>query len=173
MERKIELPEGGYDVTSRGVKVTVDLKALSPEILTELALHGLTQKVSDAASNAKALAEEQGADIGEVTQELMGKAVDSLIAGEWSRRAGGGGVDEETRIARMVTRRLVKAKFGSKSPEWAKFTGLDASEQNAKLDEWFAANEEALAPERDAEIERRREAAKGKKEAAKAVEFSL
>lgn len=173
MERKINLPEGGYDVTSRGVSVTVDLKALSPDILAECLLHGLTQKVADAASQAKSVADESGEDIGAVTQAMMQKAVDALLAGEWSRRSGGGGVDESTRIARLVTRRLVKAKFGAKSPEWATFTGLEAAEQNAKLDEWFAANEDVLAPERDAEMARRAEAAKAKRDATKAVDFAL
>lgn len=180
MERKINLPEGGYDVASRGVSVTVDLKALSPDILAECLLHGLTQKVADAASQAKSAANEASdneeateAEVQTMTQAMMQKAVDALLDGEWSRRSGGGGVDESTRIARLVTRRLVKAKFGAKSPEWATFTGLEAAEQNAKLDEWFAANEDVLAPERDAEMARRAEAAKAKRDATKAVDFAL
>lgn len=169
---KIELPNS-YEVGSRGVTVTVDVTKLSPAILAELALHGLTQKVADAASQAKSVAEETGATVEAVTLSSMQKAVDSLIAGDWTRRTSGGGVDEETRIARLVTRQLVKAKFGSKSPDWTTFTGLPVAEQNEKLDAWFAANEEALAPQRDAELARRAEAAKGKKVAAKAVTFAL
>lgn len=173
MERTIELPKGDFIVTSRGVEQAIPLAKLSPEILTECLLHGLTQKVADAASQAKAQAEEAGVDIETQTGAMMAKAVDALLAGEWSRRASGGGVGEEQRIARIVTRRLVKDKFGSKSEQWATFTGLDTAAQNEKLDEWFAANESVLAPERDAEMERRREAAKAKKAAKSAVDFSL
>lgn len=168
---KIELPET-VSVASRGVSVEVETGKLSPEIIAELVQHGLTQKVADAASAAKSVAEEAGEEVEAVTESLMTKARDGLYAGEWSRRSGGG-VDEETRIARMVTRRLVKIKFGSKSEEWATFTGLETAEQNAKLDEWFAANEKALAPERDAEIARRKEAAEAKRKAKAKVEFEL
>lgn len=172
MKVTIDLEEM-FTVTSRGVGIEVDVAKLSPGIVAELALHGLQQKVADAASNAKAIAEESGEGVEAVTESLMQKAVDGLLAGEWTRRTGGGGVSEEVRIARLVTRRLVKAKFGAKSPEWATFTGLDAGEQNTKLDAWFEANEKALAPERDAEIARRREAETEKRKIAKAVDFAL
>lgn len=174
MERNVNLPEGAFIVTSRGVEVKVPLAKLSPEILAECLLHGLTQKVADAASQAKARAEESDdMTVEQATEAMMTAAVESLVAGEWSRRTGGGGVDEATRVARMVTKRLVKAKFGAKSPEWAKFTGLDTADQNAKLDEWFEANEAALSPERDAEIARRKEAAAAKAKAAKGLDISL
>ena len=172
MNVTIELPDT-FEATSRGVAVEVPIGKLSADIVAELVQHGLQQKVADAASAAKSLADESGEPVEEVTRNLMQKAVDSLVAGEWTRRTGGGGVDEETRIARLVTRRLVKAKFGAKSPEWATFTGLDAGEQNEKLDAWFAANEKVLAPERDAEMARRAEAAKAKQGAAKKVSFDL
>lgn len=49
-------------------------------------------------------------------------------------RTSAAGVPTEVAIARQEARRLVKAKLGAKSPEWAGFTGLDDDEQNAKLD---------------------------------------
>lgn len=169
MNVKIELPATyavakGDRAKTFSVEVTCDVGKLSPEIIAELAMHGLHQKIADAASQAKNADEAEAA---------MQKAVDALLAGEWTRRGSGGGVTEEVAVARSVTRAMVKAKFGAKSAEWATFTGLSDADQNAKLDEWFAANEAALAPERDAEIARRRAKAEAKRKAANAVEFKL
>lgn len=169
---KIELAES-HDVASRGVSVSVDISKLSPEIIAELAMHGLTQKVADAASQAKSVAEESGETIEAVTESMMQKAIDGLYAGEWSRRTGGGGVDEFTRVARQLMRKAIKAKVGAKSPEWKAFDGLDAAEQNAKLDANIEANMAALKPEVDAEIKRRADARKAKEKAASAIDISL
>lgn len=169
MTIKINLPEThvvtkGWRESDEVAEFVADVTKLPVDIVAELAMHGLHQKLADSAAGAESMDEATSA---------MGKVFDQLVAGEWTRRGTGGGVSEEQTVARMVTRRLVKAKFGSKSPEWATFTGLDAGEQNAKLDEWFASNEAALAPERDAELAARRDAAKRKRDAAKKVEFSL
>lgn len=157
----IELPET-FIVTSRGVECAVDVRALPDAIVMELALHGLTQKIADAASAAAKDLPAGDPKIAENTSAMMDKARDALVAGEWSRRGTGGGVSEETLVQRMIMRQTVKAKFGGKSPEWKKFTGLDDAAQIAKLDEWYAANAEALAPavatklaERKAERERK------------------
>jgi hypothetical protein len=164
----IELPDT-ITVTSRGVSVELDTKVLSAEIIARLAVHGATQKVADAASGA---AKMEG-DVADNTVALMGNAVAALVAGEWSQRTGGAGVDEETRVARSVVRSAVKAKFGSKSPEWAKFTGLTDDEQNAKLDEIRAANADAFQPAIEAEMVRRAEARKAKVGLAGSVEITL
>lgn len=152
MAIKIDLPES-HTVTKgpRGgawqAAVTVDLSKLSADVIARLAVHGLHQKVADAAA---------GADTLDAANASMQKAVDALIAGEWtSRSAGAAGVDERTRVARSVVHAAVKAKFGSKSPEWATFTGLEPSEQAEKLDAWFAANEATFTPAVDAEMARR------------------
>ena len=172
MEIKIELGDS-IAVTSRERSVTVDVTKLSADIIAKLVIHGLTQRVADAASGAKKVAEESNTDIGNTTVAMMQKAVDSLLAGEWSTRTASEGVSIEARVARQITRQLVKAKFGGKSPEWAKFTGLSDEEQNAKLGAWFAANEAKLKPEVDAELERRKAAAKAKDKLTDAVSFEL
>src|SRR5690606_24916362 len=115
MHVKIELPET-IAITSRGVEVSLDLSKLSPDIVARLVIHGATQKVADAASGAAKLVSDE-VTIEQATESLMTKARDALVAGEWSQRSGGGGVDEETRVARIVVRNAIKAKFGSKSPE--------------------------------------------------------
>lgn len=170
MAIKIELPES-HTVTKgpRGgawqASVAVTLADLSPDIIARLAVHGLHQKVADAASGATTVDEANAS---------MQKAVDALVAGEWtSRSAGGAGVDERTRVARSVVHAAVKAKFGSKSPEWATFTGLADDEQAAKLDAWFAANEATFTPAVEAEMERRAAKRAEKAGLVKAVDFAL
>lgn len=154
MTIKIELP-AAITITSRGQSVTLDMTKLTPEIVARLAVHGATQKVSDAASNATKVAADSGALVDDVTVSLMSKAVDALLKGEWAQRTGGDGVDERTRVARQVTQATVKAKLGATSPEWKAFTGLSDAEQVAKLDEWFADNAEVLTNAVDAEIAER------------------
>ena len=168
----IKLPDL-FIVTSRGIDATVPLGTLSAEIIAELAQHGLTQKVADAASNAKAVAEETKTDIGEVTLGLMSAAVESLVKGEWTRRTGGGRVDERTRVARSIVQAAYKTKVGAKSPEYATFTGLSDADQNEKLDAWFAANEETFGPTVDAEVKARADKRDAKAKLAKKVTFDL
>ncbi len=74
----------------------IDLAAIPASIVLDLALHGLKQKVADAASGATTEQEALGA---------MGKAVDAILAGEWSSR--GTGTGDGTRTLALV--RLFKA----------------------------------------------------------------
>lgn len=85
----ITLPTS-FDVASRGMSVTVDLSKLSPEIVAKLVLHGLTQKVADAAAGAGKVAGD-GADAEKVAltgKALMQKVVDNLVAGNWGIERG-------------------------------------------------------------------------------------
>lgn len=117
-------------ITSRGQSVTVDTSKLSDEIKSRLFIHGLVQKVSDAASSAAKVAAETSSTVEAVTVAMMQKAADSLLAGEWAVRTAGEGVSELTRVTRSVMRLKVKTKYGAKSAEWAKFTGMSDEEQN-------------------------------------------
>jgi hypothetical protein len=130
----------------------------------KLALHGLTQKVADAASGAKTEDEAIAA---------MQKAVDSLTRGEWSSRVAGDGATEETLVARSIMRGLVKAKYGSKSAEWATFTGLEPAEQNAKLDAMAEKNAKAIADKVGEEIARRKAARADKAKLVSKVDVEL
>lgn len=58
----------------------VRLGDLSPEIVTQLALHGLSQKGGDAFSQAATVAEAEAAFL---------QTIDALMGGEWSQRGGG------------------------------------------------------------------------------------
>jgi hypothetical protein len=137
---------------------------LSPEIVAALAIHGLHQKIADAAS---------GATTADEADAAMNKAADALLAGTWSSRGTGEGVDDFTRIARLIVRRAIKVKLGSKSPEWAAFTGLDDATQAEKLDANFAKNEAVFRPEVEAEIERRKAEAKARTGLAAKVAFDI
>lgn len=162
--------DGDYSVT-KGPRdkswistVTVPLSAIVTEMVERATLHGLHQKIADAASGATNESE---------ATALMQKAVDAILAGEWSRRGTGGGVDEFTAVARSITRSAMKVALGGKSPEWAAFTGLSDDDQNAKLDENFESNRAVLEPSVNAEIERRAESRKAKAGLAGKVTFSL
>lgn len=162
-----------YIVTSRGVELTVDTAKLSDDIREKLFLHGLQQKIADAASGAKKVAEESNSDIDAVTLGMMEKALAALLAGEWSSRVAGEGISERKRVERAIMRKAVKEKFGAKSPQWAKFTGMSDDEQAKELDRWFAANAEALTPDVDAELARREEARKAKAKLSGKIEINL
>lgn len=144
--------------------VTVDETKLSKDIRERLMLHGLHQKIADAASGATNEAEAIAA---------MQKAADAILAGEWSSRGSGEGVDEFTRIARQIVRSAMKEALGAKSPEWATFTGYDDATQSEKLDANFAANESVFRPAVEARIEQLRKERDAKAKLAKAVSFNV
>jgi hypothetical protein len=139
--------------------VVADLGGLSTEIVQRLVMHGLQQKVADAASGATSQAEAAAS---------MDKAITAILAGEWTSRVAGAGVDEETTVRRMIAKAAVKASWGAKSEKWAAFTGLSDDEQAAKLDTVYADNEAAFAEpvaaklaERKADRERKAKLASG------------
>jgi hypothetical protein len=166
---KIELPTS-HTVTkgprdkSWMASATVDVASLTPDIVAKLAVHGLQQKIADAAAGATNEAEATAA---------MQKAIDALVKGEWTSRTAGEGVSETVLVARMITRSVVKAKYGAKSPEWAAFTGLEPSAQNAKLDEIFAANAEKLQSAVDAKIAERAKQREERKSLSSGLDIAL
>lgn len=95
-----------------GEVVSVTLDQFSPEIVKQLALHGLSQKGGDAYSGAKDPEEARG---------LLLKVVERLEQNEWraAREAGSGGKGKVSDLARAL----------------AEVTGKDLSEVIEKLDE--------------------------------------
>jgi hypothetical protein len=119
-----------FSVESRDMKCPVDIAKLPAEILAQSALHGLKQKIADAAASAPTAAfdaaqadvefsdrdarekarrawinDPANADaIAAESLARMEKARDALYAGEWSARAAGGtGLtdDEKATVARF------------------------------------------------------------------------
>jgi hypothetical protein len=168
----IELPDTMTVAMRNGASVTVNVTDISG-LAAELLAYGIGQKLRDSASAASTIAKETGEDVQGVAQGMLDKALASLVAGEWSHRGDGAGTDPRVLVARSVTRQAMKAALGSKSPEWAKFTGLSDADQLAKLDETYAANEAVLSDAVDKEVARRAEANKAKAKLAKAMTVSI
>lgn len=169
----IELPETVTVSMRNGASVEVDAAKLSP-VANELFIYGIGQKVRDSASGATKAAEAEGSKGVEAEAlAMMESCVAALYAGEWSHRGEGTGVDPRTAVARSIVRRAIKEKLGSKSPQWATFTGLSDKDQLAKLDETYDGNRELFDPLVDAEMKRRADAAKAKSKAASALSFNL
>lgn len=144
-------------------KFTLDGHELPESSVAHLMTFAL-QTLQDAYAGAKSTDEAQGAFNGKY---------DKLINGTIGTRGGGDGADERTRVARAIVRGAVKAKFGAKSPDWAKFTGLSDDEQNAKLDAWFSANEATFGPAVDEKMAELAAARVKRGEMAAAVTFEM
>lgn len=107
----IDFPATLFAVESRGTGVTVDPREIPKALLVSAALHGIKQKVADAASGAarSAYSEVKGggeptreelkaftddprhlAKLQEHTRSAMEKALKGLYAGEWVQRQAGG-----------------------------------------------------------------------------------
>lgn len=157
----IELPET-FDIASRGKSVTADLTKFSPEIIANLALHGLRQKVADAAASATKAAEGTDMDAASMGKIMMQKVVDALTAGEWTQRVAGDGASAETRMRRTVLGEMIRKTEAGKAA-WK------ANEENRDqfLDKVFDKQSEAkqaaimeLVAERIAEAQRKADQAK-------------
>lgn len=148
MTLSITLP-ASITVTTRGVSVDVPVDKLSADLVAKLALHGLVQKISDAAAGAlraalpkvledatldqaKAWGKENAAAVDATAKGLMQKAVDAIAAGTWSTRAAGTGnskADELTTIMRDIMRAQVKAN----PKALARYAGIDKKDAVKKL----------------------------------------
>lgn len=138
----------------------------SVEHLARFALQTLQDAYAGADNSAEAVA-------------FFNAKLDKIINGTIGTRGGGDGADPRTLIERSFVRRSVKDQFGSKSADWAKFTGLEPVAQLAKLDEWVtqvkADKDEAakLAALVDGELARREAAKKTVKATAKKMTFNI
>jgi len=162
-----------YTVSMRNGASVVVRTADIAGVLANLCEYGIGQKLRDSASAATSVAAETNTDVKTVAQGMMETSLAALVKGEWSHRGEGAGVDPRVAVGRSIARKATKEKFGSKSPEWAKFTGLSDKDQAAKLDEIVAANEAIFAPLIDEELARRAKLAKDKASVAKKVEINL
>ncbi len=69
---------------------TVDMPTLSDDIRNRAQVHGLVQKISDAAAIAKAELPSDPAEAASVKYEAMRSVATRLMEGEWSKRSGDG-----------------------------------------------------------------------------------
>lgn len=166
MKVTIELPET-VEVSSRGRAAKVNVNKLTADMIAHLALHGLTQKVADAAAGAKGDTDATKADNG---LALMQKVVKNLEAGNWGRVAAAHVMPVEIEVRRIVAA-LVKAKNAKV------LTGLKGSDLAVKLDAIFAAQPEAKRAEilkiAEARVEEARKRAEKNATMASALELQL
>lgn len=169
----IELPDNYVVGMRNGASATVETVKVEA-LLADLLEYGISQKVRDSASGATKAAEAEGSKgVQAEAQAMMDACVASLYNGIWTHRGDGAGTDPRLLVARSIVRRAIKEKLGSKSADWAKFTGMADKEQLAKLDETYESNRELFDPLVDAEIARRAEANKSKSKAAKALTINI
>lgn len=119
-----------FSVVGVDAPIVVDTKNLSADIVETAMLHGLKQKISDAAALEKgATAEEKHAEMLAVANRLMD--------GEWSKRSGDGSGPVAGVIylafARWIAETAIERKKTAPSQEAirAKYDSYDRSEQLA------------------------------------------
>lgn len=146
MEIQINLP-ATHNVNRAEQNVTIDLTKLNAETIAQLVLHGLTQKIGDAAAGKK----------GDEALASMQKVMDQLLAGDWTARRGGGA--SRSALDRMM---IAKARPALKSHVEG-YKDLSAGEKDDAIWELI----EALLPaQRDAiKLAAERQIARDKEEA--------
>lgn len=164
-----EVPRTTLNVESRGVIVPVEVGAIPHDVLRQVLLHGIKQKVADAASGATGLvyAEVKGKDapkpsrdqlrdfaeahekaIADTTLALMQKAADALLAGQWQVRVAGDGTStkhtEETALALDIAKGVLQTMFAAalaKAQPGAKPTATNLCAMSPKVAAFFKQND--------------------------------
>lgn len=104
--------ENGVVLTfAHGRVLTVGLDALTPEIQRAAMLHGLKQKLVDAAAISRDTATGKAATI-ETKYDAVREVYDRLMAGEWNKKREGGGA-----TSGLLKRALVEMYAGRKTAE--------------------------------------------------------
>lgn len=113
----ITLPES-YSVRIDGEAIEFDIAALSAEMVMQLALHGLKQKLIDSGSQiTKFVRNDEGVNVPnpeyshEAKVGVAMKTWDSLVAGEWTMRG------EAQEPVEKVMMQLARAKAGKDATE--------------------------------------------------------
>ena len=144
MKLEIETPDS-LAIVSRKVVATLDITKLNPTIMAQAAMHGLKQKIADAAASAASLAaaEDETRTVEEVALDLMEKAIRRLCESGWtaSREAA----DPLARWARKIVLAVIK-----QNPTYVeKFDTYKliktAADKAAYLDKIWEGNEKIIA----------------------------
>ena len=166
---QLEVPAVPVAIESRGVTVSLDLAAIPHDVLRLVLVHGIKQKVADAASGATGAiwlevkgkdapkpSKDQLADFVEThekaikdqTLALMQKAADALLAGQWQVRVAGDGTStkwtEEQSLALDIAKGALQSIFAAALAKAAPGTKATASAFVAldpKVAAFFKAND--------------------------------
>jgi hypothetical protein len=165
----LNVPATSLVVESRGVSVTLDVAAIPHDVLRQVLLHGIKQKVADAASSAAGLVyfSTRGKDAPKPSREQlaafvesnlksvqdqtiasMQKAADAMLAGQWQvREASGVTVSkftEEQALALDIAKGALGRRFAdalAKTSPSAKPTAANFITLSPKVAAYFKANE--------------------------------
>lgn len=130
----IALPES-YVVTSRDRNVSVDVSKLSADIIAKLVAHGVTQKVGDAAANAKALSGGDESKAPDIAESLMTTVARNLEAGKWGKtRNAFAAVSSLDKMMRSIALSKIMAKIGDDDAKLKAWRGRTLADRNDYLD---------------------------------------
>ena len=114
----------------------IDYTNLTEELRTRALIHGIVQKVSDAAAMPKADLPSDPIEAAKTKLEAMQSVADRLLAGDWSKRSGEGGGPVAGIILRAFTEfalaRAAKAKNTAVTAETVKAV-YDAKTKSEQL----------------------------------------
>lgn len=148
----INLP-ASFNVTSRKRNIAVETASLSPEIIAQAVIHGLTQSIADAAASALADAYESanpdhGLDgdalkaarktwgnansdaVADAAEGNMRKRLDALLAGEWQTRGSSVDTDPLDPYRRAVVREAISKD--KESAAWAAYSAIPSDDRKAR-----------------------------------------
>lgn len=80
---------------------TIELSELSPEMLKQCALHGISQKVGDSYANAKTATDDTEMTVEEYVEQCVVAGIQQLRDGDWTIRTGTAG-PRVTDLARAI-----------------------------------------------------------------------
>lgn len=110
-----------------GKEIVADLSRINDTIKERLAVHGLIQKVGDAAAGKA----------GDEAEAAMLKVLDALYGGEWGRERGTSvGMSREDRVRESLIRKAIRKD----EKAWKAFKLQDDEKQAETIDLFYAAH---------------------------------
>lgn len=129
-----------FTIERAGVSFVVELDKIDAAMRERLFLHGLTQKIGDAAANAGKASAEAGVTPEVWAQSAMAKVADALYSGQWGRERGAAtGLTREERIRESIIRAAIK-----RGKDWPAFKIKDEAGQSADIDLFYAAHRKLI-----------------------------
>lgn len=170
---EMDLPQELIIERRDGAKVTCNVENLNDDIIAKLAMHGLRQKISDAAASAKKQADEDGGDVAEIASAMMQKVVDNLEKGDWGvERGEGASADPLDKYRVKVLRQLMAANpDGELKKKYDEVPSDDQAGRRKLLLDVAAKNADKIDPQAEAMRVAEQEAKRAAKEAASGLDI--
>lgn len=148
-------------IVSRGQVAKLDVTKLPADVIAQAVLHGLKQKIADAAASAKKFAEENDMNVDEAAQVMMDKAIANLVTNGWTA-ARTSSADPLATFKRQILRAVLAQPANAEHK--AKYDACEtAADKNAFLDKLGEGNEALEAKAKEAqEVKRKQDAEKAK-----------